>query len=479
MAIYKELYIFRNQSGNGTEMKHIILAGGSGTRLWPFSRNSYPKQFLHFGDNETLLQKTIKRFYPQSAVEDILVVTGEAYLNIAKNQLSSIHPSFEKQILVEPEKRNTAPAICLAVKYFQDVLGVDENECFLVSSADHFISPESVLLTTAFQGEPEVKKGNHLIFGIRPNKPETGYGYIKTKNNQTGNFLSVDQFVEKPDFPTAQLYLLSGKYLWNAGIFLFQIKTFLRDIQAHCPDIHQLMQGSFQDTYSRFSLMPDISIDYALMEKSDHLLVAPLDVTWSDVGSWDSVYDLLEKDSNRNVKMGNVLDIDTTDSLIMGKKRLISTVGLEDMIIVDTEDALFIGKKGKSQMVKRHVEEMKKRNMKESSEHLISYKSWGSSEVLQEKKGCKITRFIIESEHSIDEITVSNGNEHWIVLSGVAHVTFSDKEKFFSETESFFVVDSQKFWLSNVGKTSLHLIQIKAQSSNELDIKMNEICQTI
>lgn len=360
--IHHIVYLLKAVSSNGTEMKHIILAGGSGTRLWPFSRNSYPKQFLHFGDNETLLQKTIKRFYPQSSVEDILIVTGEAYLHIAKDQLRAIHPAFEKQILVEPEKRNTAPAICLAVKYFQDVLGIDEEECFLVSSADHFISPESVLLATAIEGESEVKKGNHLIFGIRPNKPETGYGYIKTKSTHTGNFFSVDQFVEKPDYPTAQLYLLSGKYLWNAGIFLFQIKTFLQDIQVHCPDIHRLMEGTFQETHSKFSLMPDISIDYALMEKSDHLLVAPLDVTWSDVGSWDSVYDLLDKDANRNVKIGNILDIDTTNSLIMGKKRLISTVGLENMIIVDTEDALFIGKKGKSQMVKHVVEEVKKRN---------------------------------------------------------------------------------------------------------------------
>lgn len=441
-------------------MKHIILAGGSGTRLWPFSRNCYPKQFLHFGDDESLLQKTIRRFYPKSSVEDIIVVTGDAYLQVAKKQLCAIDPAFERQILVEPNKRNTAPAICLAVKYFQDVLGVDEDECFLVSSADHFISPENVLVTTALQGEPEVKKGNHLIFGIRPNKPETGYGYIKTKN-QIGQFFSVDQFVEKPDYPTAQLYLLSGKYLWNAGIFLFQIKTFLKDIQKHCPDIHRLLEGSFQDTYSNFTQMPDISIDYALLEKSDRLLVAPLDVTWSDVGSWDSVYDLFDKDANRNVKIGNVLDIDTANCLILGNERLISTVGLEDVLIVDTEDAIFVGKKGKSQMVKQLVEEMKKRTIKEFSEHLVAYKSWGKIEILEEKQGYRIIKITLEANHTLDRFVEKDEKEHWVVILGTLQVVFSNQEKTFCEGDSFLMESNNLICLKNVGRTSVEMIQIR------------------
>lgn len=359
------VWVLPKPISNGTDMKHIILAGGSGTRLWPVSRNCYPKQFLQFGDGESLLQKTVKRFYPETSVENIIIVTGEAYLDLARSQLEAIHPSLAGQILVEPCKKNTAPAICLAIKYFQDVLKVGENECVLVSSADQFITPESKLLSTAFNGEKEVKKGKHLIFGIRPNKPETGYGYIKTKNKMDEDFNLVDQFVEKPDYPTAQLYLLSGNYLWNAGIFLFQIKAFFQDLYRHCPDIYSLLDGSFNDVYSRFSLMPNISIDYAFLEKSENLLVARLDVIWSDVGSWDSVYDLSQKDENQNVKIGNVLDIQTSGSLIMGKKRLISTVGLEDMIIVDTEDALYIGKKGKSQMVKDLVEKIKADDMSE------------------------------------------------------------------------------------------------------------------
>lgn len=364
-------------------MKHVILAGGNGTRLWPFSRSSLPKQFLKFGDDETLLQKTVRRFYPASSPKDILVITNQAYFQIAKTQLCAIDPAFASQILVDPDKRNTGPAIALAVKYFQDVLGVDEEECFFVSSADHLISPESKLLFAIEQGKKIVKQGYHLIFGIRPSKPETGYGYIKTKKGEEECFLQVEQFVEKPDQPTAQLYLLSGQYLWNAGMFLFQIKTFLDDLNKHCHAISHLLKGSFQDVCSRFSEMPDISIDYALLEKSRKLRVAPLELSWSDVGSWDSIYEIYDKDSNQNVKLGNVLDIDTQNCLIVGSKRLISTVGLKSLVIVDTEDVLFIGKKGESQKIKSLVDEMKKRNIKESEVHLVSK---DSSEALLETK---------------------------------------------------------------------------------------------
>ncbi len=442
-------------------MKHIILAGGSGTRLWPFSRNSYPKQFLHFLDEESLLQKTIKRFYPKCAVEDILVVTGEAYLNITISQLSAIHPSFEKQILIEPNKRNTAPAICLAVKYFQDVLGAHSDECFLVSSADHFISPDSVLLETAFQGESEVRKGKHLIFGIRPNRPETGYGYIKTNSRDNDIFLNVDQFVEKPDHPTAQLYLLSGKYLWNAGIFLFHMKTFLQDIQTYCPSIHCLMQGSFQDTYSQFYQMPDISIDYALMEKSPNLLVAPLDVCWSDIGSWDSVYDLLEKDHNQNVRKGNILDIQTNNCLIIGgNTRFISTIGLEDILIVDTQDALFVGKKGQSQMVKQLVDEMKKRKIRETSEHLTTYKMWGKIEILEEKQDYTISKVTIEPNKCFDNLEVRDGLSHCIVTSGAIHVSSENRDEIYHECENFSIQVSEVFLLKNISMKSSEFIQI-------------------
>lgn len=436
-------------------MKYVILAGGSGTRLWPFSRNAFPKQFLHFGDGESLLQKTLKRFYPAVSPKDILVITNQAYYHLVKSQLTAIDPSFEQQILVEPERKNTAPAICLAVKYLQEVMGVSDDECILVSSSDHIISPEQVFLNAVDHGNAIAKEGHHVIFGIRPHKPETGYGYIKAAGQR------VEQFVEKPDYQTAQAYLLSGEYLWNSGIFLFQMKTFLEEIAAFCPEITALSSGSFKEMVSTFSNMPDISIDCALMEHSKKTMVLPLDVSWSDVGSWDSVYDLLDKDENQNVKIGNVLDIDTKNCLIMGDKRLISTIGLEDLLVIETEDALFIGKKGESQKVKNLVEELKKRNAKEPFEHLTSHRPWGRFTVLEEGVRYKIKRIVVDPKQRLSLQMHYHRSEHWVVVKGTAKVTIGDQEQLVHENESVYILKSQVHRLENPGKVPLELIEVQ------------------
>ncbi len=442
-------------------MKYIILAGGSGTRLWPFSRSAFPKQFLHFGDKESMLQKTVKRFYPSVDPKDILIVTNQAYFHLVRSQLTALDKRFENQILVEPEKKNTAPAICLAVKYLQEVLGADKEECFLVSSSDHIISPENIFLSAVAKGEALVKQGRHVIFGIRPHKPETGYGYIKTGEIGGRDAVPVEQFVEKPDYATAQSYLLSGDYLWNSGIFLFQIETFLKEMEHHCPQIAEKTSGSFKEMIAKFSEFPDISIDCALMERSRKTYVIPLDVSWSDVGSWDSVYDLLEKDKNQNVKVGNVLDIDTKNCLIMGGKRLISTIGLEDLLVIETEDALFIGKKGESQKVKNLVEELKKRNAKEPYEHLTSHRPWGSFTILEEGERYKIKRIVVDSKQRLSLQMHYHRSEHWIVVKGTAKVTIGDQEQLVHENESVYVPKSQVHRLENPGKVPLELIEVQ------------------
>lgn len=442
-------------------MKYVILAGGSGTRLWPISRNSFPKQFLHFGDGESLLQKTVKRFYPAVNPKDILVVTNQAYYHLVKNQLTAIDPAFETQILVEPERKNTAPAICLAVKYLQEVLGASPDECVLVSSSDHSIAPEKVFLNALVQGEEIAGSGHHVIFGIRPSKPETGYGYIKSVETGTKGVHKVQQFVEKPDRMTAQSYLLSGEYLWNSGIFLFQIEAFIKEMAGFCPEIAALSYGSFKEMVSRFSEMPDISIDCALMEHSKNTMVMPLDISWSDVGSWDSVYDLLEKDQNQNVKIGNVLDIDTKNCLIMGNKRLISTVGLEDLLIIETDDALYIGKKGESQKVKELVEALKKRNSIEPFDHLTSHRPWGSFTILEEDERYKIKRIVVDPKQRLSLQMHYHRSEHWIVVKGTAKVTIGDKEQLVHENESIYVAKSEVHRLENPGKVPLELIEVQ------------------
>jgi mannose-1-phosphate guanylyltransferase / mannose-6-phosphate isomerase len=342
-------------------MKIVILAGGSGTRLWPSSRRSLPKQFLRFGNEETLLQMTIRRFLKKFTVDAFLILTNHEYCEPIKTQLREIDERLEKHILVEPHRKNTGPAIALAVKYMQEHLQISHEESFIVAASDHFMAPEDSFLSLLPEAEAESKKGSVIVFGATPCKPETGYGYIKTSSKRGRIFFNVDQFVEKPSLEMAQRFLNEGSYLWNSGIFLFTIQTFVEELQTHCPLLAAPLQGSYRQMLEGFPELPDISIDYALMEKTRHCIVFPLNLHWTDIGCWDSVYEMLDKDDNLNVKIGNILDIDTKNCLILGSKRLISTIGLEDMLIVETEDAIFLGKKGESQKVKQLIEELKKR----------------------------------------------------------------------------------------------------------------------
>ncbi len=436
-------------------MKVVILAGGSGTRLWPYSRTSIPKQFLHFGDKHSLLQKTVLRFSPVATLDDILIVTNQQYLHLVNTQLKEIKADVGLRVLIEPEKKNTAPAIALAVSYLLEE-GCDENECILVASSDHLILPETRFVEAIQEAIRMAQKGKSVVFGIRPNKPETGYGYIKA--NENGD---VECFVEKPNAVLAQQYVLSGNYLWNSGIFLFQAGTFINELKEHCPSIAEKMDRGFKETIAQFSDMPDISIDYAVMEKSKKAVMIPLDISWSDVGSWDSVYDVMEKDANHNVKIGNVCDMDTKNCLILGSKRLISTIGLEDLIIIETEDVLLIGKKGESQKVKELVEELKRRNAKEPFDHNNSLRPWGSFTILEEGERYKIKRIVVEPLHKLSLQMHYHRSEHWIVIKGTAKVTIGENEKLIHENESIFVPKGSVHRLENPGKVRLELIEVQ------------------
>lgn len=442
-------------------MKIIILAGGSGTRLWPYSRSCFPKQFLHFGDHRSLLQKTIERFVGRYPLSDIFIVTNQAYYHLVKTQAKEISPELEKQILVEPERRNTAPAIALAVSYLKEENGASLDDCFLVCSSDHLISPPEKFLEAVALAETSAKKGHHVIFGIRPHKPETGYGYIKSSHKRVDHAFKVEEFVEKPNLELARQYLLDGNYLWNSGIFLFQIGAFLQEMQAYCPKIFEQLQAPFQHFFAGFAELPDISIDYALMEKTKKAVVIPLDVTWSDVGSWDSVYDVLQKDENQNVKIGNILDIDTQNCLIMGDKRLIATIGVKDLLVIETEDAVFIGKKGESQRVKNLVEELKKRKAKEPDENLTSHRPWGRFTVLEEGLRYKIKRIVVDPCQRLSLQMHYHRSEHWVVVKGAAKVTIGEEEMLVHENQSVFVPKSQKHRLENPGKVPLELIEVQ------------------
>jgi mannose-1-phosphate guanylyltransferase / mannose-6-phosphate isomerase len=442
-------------------MKTIILAGGKGTRLWPISRHAFPKQFLHFGDRYSLLQKTIFRFLKRCQKEDLFIVTSQQYYHLVKSQCQEIDPSHEWSILIEPEPKNTAPAIALALKYLQEK-GISEHENILISSSDCFISPEDSFLEAVAQGEKESAAGFLVLFGVFPHRPETGYGYIQVQPKQSEGSLDVLRFVEKPDFGLAEQYVLSGEYLWNSGIFMFTMATFWKELETYFPVLEKACDHSFQTLLNSFADFPDISIDYALLEKSKQVKVMPMNLTWSDVGSWDSVYETFEKDKNLNVKIGNIVDIDTKNCLIVGDKRLISAVGLEDTIVIETEDAVFIGKKGESQKVKQLVEELNKRKAKESLEHLTSYRPWGQYTVLEEGERYKIKKITVSPKKRLSFQMHYHRSEHWIVVKGTAKVVIEHQEKLLHENESIFVPKSTRHRLENPGKVPLEIIEVQS-----------------
>ncbi len=398
-------------------MKVIILAGGSGIRLFPMSRKKYPKQFLKIGDEKSLFQKTVERSLLAVNPEDLIIITNKDYQFHIKNQLSElltnstiqlpthltiplfynsttqpINPQFN--LILEPIGRNTAPAIALAAKFALEKLEVAEDEVLFISPSDHIISPAKKFAEYVKKAEKVAKEGNIVTFGVRPTKPETGYGYIEANTansllndstNQPFNQLyKVRQFHEKPDLETAKEYLAKGNYYWNSGMFAFTIKTIFEELKKHAPEIYEKVDNrTFEEVLENFESMPDISIDYAVMEKTDRAVVLPLDLTWSDVGSWDAFYEVGEKDENRNVKIGKVIDIDTKDSLILGNERVVSTVGIKDLVIVETDDVLLIAKKGEGQKVREVVRKLKEdKEFKHLTEfHTTVYRPWGHTGV--------------------------------------------------------------------------------------------------
>ncbi len=444
----------------------VILAGGSGTRLWPLSRKSFPKQFLRFDGNQTLLQRTIKRLLNTKRADHLITITNEEYQFLVKNQVGEIDKDLARNIILEPVARNTAPAIALAVEYAVDKLEGQSDEVLFISPSDHVISPEEEFREYLKKAEVLAKAGYIVTFGIKPYKPETGYGYIKIDSEtisygDTLKAFKVEKFVEKPCLETALEYLKSGNYYWNSGMFAFSVRTILDELAKHAPAIHQNLNRNFENALSSFGQMPNISIDYAVMEKSERVVVLPLEIHWSDIGSWDSVYEILDKDENQNVKIGEILDMDTRNSLIIGNKRLISTIGLEDILIAETDDAILIAKKGEAQKVKDVVKELEIRGKKVVEEHVTTHRPWGNYTILEEGPRYKIKRIVVNPGEKLSHQMHHHRSEHWIVVKGTARVTLGEKEEFIHENESTYVPKSTLHRLENPGRIPLELIEVQ------------------
>lgn len=449
-------------------MKIIILAGGGGTRLFPLSRDCYPKQFLHVIGDKSLLAQTIERFLGLVEANDIIIVTNERYIFHVQAELKTINAQGA-HIITEPIGRNTAPAIALAQSYCQDVLQCDDDEILFVSPSDHLIKPIDVF-QNLIRNAQDVAKDSVVTLGIKPTKPEIGYGYIEAeKNNNLAK--KVISFKEKPDLATAKEYIASGNYYWNGGMFMFSIATMQAELTKYMPAIIDITQNGYQYTIDNFANMPDISIDYAVAEKSQKMMMIPMEnIYWNDIGSFDAIAEVLS-DKDKNVFKGDILAENCTDTMIIGDNRLIAGIDLENLMIIDTPDALLVAKKGESQKVKNIVNKLKRNKRKEAKENVTMYRSWGKYTLLTESEGYRVRKIEMDPGASLTMQMHYHRSEHWTVISGIGKTIINDKESIFTENQSTYIPMGVKHKLSNPGKIPLIIIEVQSgKYINEDDI---------
>lgn len=434
-------------------MTNIILCGGNGTRLWPISRALMPKQFNRLFDDKSLFQLTVERNH-KVCTQAFIVSNAEQYF-IAKDHLQELGIDGNEYLL-EPIGRNTAPAIALAC------MALGSEEIVLVTPSDHLIKDEATYKKVVIRAKELAEQNNLITFGIKPAFAETGFGYIEAEQED------VKAFHEKPDIEMATKYVEAGNYYWNSGMFCFKAGVFLAELQKYSPDIFDACQTALQnaDTDGMIRIkhedmlnIPDDSIDYAVMEKSTKVKVIPSDIGWSDVGSFDALYDELEKDSDGNTKNEHLISIDSKNNLVIGSERVIAMIDVDDLIIVDSGDALLISKKGSSQKVKKVVEKLKEQNSSLPNIHQTAHRPWGTYTVLEDTPGYKIKRIVVKPGKRLSLQKHYHRNEHWIVVSGTATVTVSEETKTIRPNESTYIKMGEVHRLANDGVIPVILIE--------------------
>jgi len=450
-------------------MTPIILAGGTGSRLWPKSRAALPKQFLSLTSEQTMLQETLARLEGCNSDAPI-IVCNDAHRFLVAEQLRQKGVDHGG-ILLEPVGRNTAPAIALAALHATRD-GGDPN--LLVLAADHLIKDIGVFHQAIEKAEKLAEQNLLVTFGIVPTQAHTGYGYINA-DTPVDCGLKVNEFVEKPDLDTAQGYVDSGKYYWNSGMFLFKASAYLKALQAYAPDILDACQRAIETKSSdldfirvdeaTFASSPDDSIDYAVMEKTDKAAMVPLDAGWSDVGSWSSLWETADsKDENGNVVVGDAILKGVNNSYINAEERLISVIGLDDVVVVETKDAVMVAHKDKVQDIKSVVSQLKQEKRPEFEFHREVFRPWGSYDSIDSGERFQVKRITVKPGEKLSVQMHHHRAEHWVVVSGSANITIGEETNLVTENESVYIPIGEVHALENPGKIPLELIEVQSGS---------------
>lgn len=442
----------------------VIMAGGSGTRLWPLSRTGHPKQFLKLQGEQTMLQETMSRLSGLD-IHSSVTICNENHRFFVAEQLLDIDKLGS--IILEPVGRNTAPAIALAAH------SVENDPLLLVLAADHVIKNQEAFTEAVSKAIPLAEAGKLITFGVVANEPHTGYGYIKRGAKQDVGF-DVDEFVEKPSLDIAQTYLSSGNYYWNSGIFLFKASRYLEELKKFCPEIYDACESSMKDIKSdldflrvnkeKFESCPSQSIDYAVMEKTSDAVVVPIDAGWNDIGSWSSLWDISKKDGDGNATHGDVMLHNTSNSYVRADNKLVAAIGVEDLVIVSTKDVLMVAHKDHVQDVKIIAQELKANMRSEWELHREVYRPWGKYDCIDAGDRFQVKRITVKPGAKLSVQMHNYRAEHWIVVSGTARVTNGDNTFLLSENESTYIPIGVVHALENVGKLPLKLIEVQSGS---------------
>ena len=446
----------------------VILSGGSGTRLWPMSRSTYPKQFLPLVSERTMVQETVLRLRGLDSLQAPIAVCNEEHRFLMAEQLREVC-SMPQSIILEPVGRNTAPAVAIAA-----FAAKNPEDILLVLPADHVITDVEAFQASVIKAEALAEQGFLVTFGVVPTEAQTGYGYIKRAAEITGNAYKVAEFVEKPNAEIAQQYVDSGEYYWNSGMFAFKASRYLEELEKFAPQMYKSSKIAFEQAETdkdfvrinkcEFLQCPSDSIDYAVMEKTEAAVVIPLDANWNDVGSWSALWEVADKDAANNATSGDVIAIDTQNSYIYSANKLVATIGLKDYVVVETDDAVMVAPKDRVQDVKAVVAELKANKRCEAETHRKGYRPWGHYDTVDLSDRHKTKRIVVMPGAQLSEQKHHHRAEHWIVVKGTALVTKDGETFLLTENQSTYIPLGVIHRLENPGVIPLEMVEVQSGS---------------